>query len=227
MPHDIDHRPILAAAGRTAPFIDRLDPRRTAHLVIDMQHGFMAPGAPVEVPHARGVVDEINRISRALREAGGLNVFVLYTSPEPGDASWSQFAARMGAAAAAAHDAAFTRGAPLWQLWDGLEVAEGDLKVEKRRFSAFVQGSSDLHYILQARGIDTVIVTGTLTNCCCEATARDAMQLNYRVVFVPDATAASTDAEHAATLHTMGRIFADLMTVDEIVAMVADARTPA
>jgi ureidoacrylate peracid hydrolase len=185
-----------------------------------MQNGFMAPGAPVEVAQARGVVDEINRISGALREAGGLNVFIQYTTPGPNDPSWSNFAARLGPGADAHRDA-FLPGTHHWQLWPGLDVRDGDLAVEKKRFSAFVQGSSELHAILQDRGIDTVIVTGTMTNCCCESTARDAMQLNYRVIFVPDANAASTEEEHAATLHSMGRIFADLRTSHELVELLA------
>ena len=227
MPHDVDHRAILTRVGRAKPFVDAIDPRRTAHLVVDMQNGFMERGAPVEVSEARDVVGEINRISAALREAGGLNVFLHYTSPDAGDLGWSHFAERLGPEAAAAHDAAFRRDSHNWRLWPALDVADGDLAIEKRRFSAFVTGSSDLHAILRERGIDTVIVTGTMTNCCCESTARDAMQLNYKVIFVPDATAASTDHEHAATLHTMGRIFADLIGSDELVAMIARAKVPA
>ena len=216
MPHAVDHRAILARLGHMGHFVEQIDPRRTAHLVIDMQNGFMVEGVPVEVAAAREVVGPINRISAALREAGGVNVFVQYTTPGPGDASWSNFEARMGPAAKG-HREAFTRGAEGWQLWPDLDVREQDLTVEKRRFSAFVPGASELHQVLQACGVDTVVVTGTMTNCCCESTARDAMQMNYRVIFVPDATAASTDEEHAATLHTMARIFADLYTVDELV----------
>lgn len=226
MPHDVDHRAILARTGRERPLLETIDPRRTAHLVVDMQNGFMERGAPVEVVEARGVVGEINRLSVALREAGGLNVFLQYTSPAPGDHSWSNFVERLGPKATA-HLDAFERQAHYWQLWPELDVAEGDIVVEKRRFSAFVTGSSDLHEILQARDIDTVIVTGTVTNCCCESTARDAMQLNYKVVFVPDATAAMNDVDHATTLHNMGCLFADLMTSDELATMLEQAKAPA
>jgi ureidoacrylate peracid hydrolase len=69
------------------------------------------------------------------------------------------------------------------------------------------------------QGIDTVLITGTLTNCCCESTARDAMQLNYRVLVAADANAALTDKEHAATLHVMAMVFADLYSTDEVVAL--------
>ena len=53
-----------------------LDLSRTAHLIVDLQNGFMEPGAPVEVPAAREIVGRVNRISRAMRAHGGLNVFL-------------------------------------------------------------------------------------------------------------------------------------------------------
>jgi ureidoacrylate peracid hydrolase len=71
--------------------------------------------------------------------------------------------------------------------------------------------------MLQDRGIDTLIVTGTLTNCCCESTARDAMQFNYKVIFVSDANATLSDAEHNATLNNMCALFADVMSTDEVI----------
>ena len=65
----------------------------------------------------------------------------------------------------------------------------GDQHVIKRRFSALIQGSSNLGEQLRAAGIDTMIITGTATNICCESTARDAFMLNYRTLVVSDANA--------------------------------------
>jgi ureidoacrylate peracid hydrolase len=76
-----------------------------------------------------------------------------------------------------------------------------------RRFGAFVPGSSDLHACLQERGIDTLIISGTVTQVCCDSTARDAMMMNYKVFFITDACAALTDAEHAGTLSAMRTLF--------------------
>ena len=108
-------------------------------------------------------------------------------------------------------------------LWPGLDVKPDDLIVDKTRFGAFVPGSSQLHEILQARGIDTLIITGTATNVCCESTARDAMQMNYKVIFVADGNAARTDAEHNATLDNMVVLFADVMTTGELVGFLDKA----
>jgi ureidoacrylate peracid hydrolase len=91
---------------------------------------------------------------------------------------------------------AFTTGAHYWQLSGDLDVSANDLVLDKTRYSAFVPGTCDLQQVLRDRGLDTVVVSGVLTNCCCESTARDAMQLNYKVLFVEDANAALTDSAH-------------------------------
>jgi ureidoacrylate peracid hydrolase len=111
----------------------------------------------------------------------------------------------------------FTEGSFGWQLWPSLDVQPADLRIAKTKFSPFVPGSSNLHAILRERGIDTLIITGTSTNICCESTARDAAQMNYTVIFVVDGTAAESDALHNATLANMITHFADLMTTDEVV----------
>lgn len=225
MPHAVDHTQILdrlaATRGGARNAFETLDPARTAHLIIDMQNGFMEPGAPVEVPMARQIVEEINRLSAAMRATGGRNYFVRYTTPHGEIPGWPVMWRRLGPDGAKTHQDAFTPGAHYWQLWPEIEVAEGDTVLDKHRFSAFTPGTSDLPAMLDADGIDTVIVSGTLTNCCCESTARDAMQNNYRVIMATDANAALSDEEHAATLHILGMVFADLRSVEELEAMLA------
>ena len=222
MPHDVNHEDILdrlaVTRGGVRNVFDRIDPARTAHCIVDMQNGFMEQGAPVEVPMARGIVDQINAISRAVRTSGGTNVFLRYTTPADWQTGWTVFWDRMGVAAEA-HRAAFTPGAHYHQLWPALDVATSDMVVDKHRFSGFTHGTCELHNLLQTRGIDTLIISGTLTNCCCESTARDAMQHNYRVIMAADANAALSDQEHAATLHILAMVFADLRSSEQLVAM--------
>jgi ureidoacrylate peracid hydrolase len=207
---------IRAQRGTVHPF-ERLDMRRTAHIVVDLQKGFMEAGAPVEVPVAREIVPNVNSISAAVRRAGGRNVFLRMTVDSESRSSWSNWFAYMHTPQGGASiSEAFARDAHYWQLWPTLEVAAADQIVEKTRFGAFVPGASRLHELLQDQGIDTLIITGTLTNCCCESTARDAMQMNYKIIFVSDATAALTDAAQNATLENMAMLFADVMTTGEV-----------
>jgi len=216
---------LRSTRGRVHVFED-LDIRRTAHLIVDLQNGFMEPGAPVEVPIAREVVPQVNAISAAVRARGGQNIFLRMTIDAESQSGWSNwFTYLHGRESAAATTEAFRRNTHYWQLWPQLQVKDPDVAVEKTRFGAFVPGASPLHEVLQDRGIDTLIITGTLSNCCCESTARDAMQMNYKVIFVADANATWTDAAHNATLENMALLFADVMTTAEVLRAIETARS--
>ncbi len=203
---------------------DKLDPARTAHIIVDLQNGFMEPGATVELPVARDIVPNVNDISRGVRAAGGVNVFIRFLIDEEAQTTWSSYFADF--ASPERRQAMIDTFGPEchgFALWPELDVKPDDLIVDKTRFGAFVPGSSQLHEILRARGIDTLIITGTATNVCCESTARDAMQMNYKVIFVADGNAARTDAEHNATLDNMVVRFADVMTTAELVGFLDKA----
>ncbi len=201
-----------------------LDPTRTAHIIVDLQNGFMEPGATVELPVARDIVPNVNEISKAVRAAGALNIFVRYLIDDETQVKWSSwFTDFASPSRRKAMIDTFGKDCHGFALWPGLDFQPEDLVVDKTRFGAFVPGSSQLHEILQARGIDTLIITGTATNVCCESTARDAMQMNYKVIFVADGNAALTDAEHNATLNNMVTLFADVMTTEELVGFLDKA----
>jgi ureidoacrylate peracid hydrolase len=213
--------------GRLRVF-DSLNPKRTAHIVVDLQNGFMAPGAIAEIDTAREIVPNVNRISAALRQAGGLVVYIQNTFDEIAVSTWSTFFEHFCSPARRERMIeAFSPGSFGHAIWPGLDVLPQDLKVQKRRFGAFAPGSSDLHAILQERGIDTLIVTGTATQVCCESTARDAMMLNYKVFFVADGNATFNDDEHNATLSAMAHAFCDVIDTATIVGMVEQAAVAA
>jgi ureidoacrylate peracid hydrolase len=203
---------------------DSLQPQRTAHVVVDLQNGFMAPGAVAEIATAREIVPHVNRITQALRAAGGLIVYVQNTFDDVAISTWSTYFEHFCTPARRARMIeTFTPGAFGHALWFGLDVQPRDLIIQKRRFGAFAPGASDLHSQLQARGIDTLIITGTATQVCCESTARDAMMLNYKVFFVSDGNATFTDEEHNATLSAMAHTFCDVIDTQTIVRMIGDA----
>jgi ureidoacrylate peracid hydrolase len=206
--------------GRLRVF-DSLNPERTAHIVVDLQNGFMAPGQVDENATAREIVPNVNRISTALRAAGGLVVYIQNTFDPVAVATWSTFFDHFCSPERRQRMIdTFAPGAFGHAIWPGLDVLEQDLRVPKRRFGAFAPGSSDLHTILKDRGIDTLIVTGTATQVCCESTARDAMMLNYKVFFIADGNATFNDDEHNATLSAMAHAFCDVIDTDAMVGMI-------
>ena len=196
---------------------------KTALVVIDLQNVFMLPGMPIEVPAAREIVPNVNRLAESVREAGGKVVWVQMTL-EGEKENWSVF---FDGDPRGDSLAQLTPGAPGHALHDELDVRPEDEVIRKKRYSAFIQGSSNLDEVLRANGIDTIVVVGTLTNVCCESSARDAMMLNYKVLFVSDANAALTDADHNATLGTILRVFGDVRTTDEVANFLAESREPA
>jgi ureidoacrylate peracid hydrolase len=207
---------------------------RTAHIIVDLQNGFMAPGQVAEIATAREIVPNVNRISDAVRQAGGLVVYIQNTIDETTIRTWSTYFDHFCSPERRARMiAAFTPGSDGHALWPELEVLPQDLKVRKHRFGAFVPGASNLHAILQERGIDTLIVTGTASQVCCESTARDAMMLNYKVFFIADGNATYNDEEHNATLSAMAHTFCDVVDTATIVGLLqtasaaAKAREPA
>jgi ureidoacrylate peracid hydrolase len=205
---------VIARRGKLHVF-DALDPQRTALLVIDMQNAFVAPGAPVEVPAARGIVAPINRLAAELRRRGVPVIWVLHENRKDGG-DWHGFydvfisnEKREKAASALA------AGSELQKLWPGMSPSRKDWKVAKNRYSALIGNSSTLKDVLKKKNIDTLLIAGTKTNVCCECTARDAMMLDYKVVMLSDCTAALSDEEHRATLENVIQQFGDVLTADE------------
>ena len=195
---------------------DRLDPKRTALVVIDMQNAFVAPGAPVEVPAARAIVKDINRLARELRKRGVAVIWVLHENSDGWDGFFGVFVKPEARAAAAK---SLSAGHEMQKPWRELDIAPGDLKTSKSRYSAFIGPTSPLVGVLREKGIDTLLIAGTKTNVCCECTARDAMMLDYKVVMLSDCTAALSDEEHRATLENMIQQFGDVLTADEALTL--------
>ena len=215
---------IKARRGGRLHVHDTLDPTRTALVVVDMQTAFLKPGLPSEVPMAREIVPNINRLAAAFRATGGSVVWVTTTFDENIFTEWSSFLGGTVSPEMAKRIARqLMEGAEGHPLWPDMEAEDGDMRSVKRRFSAFIQGSSDIEAQLRSRGIDTLAVTGTLTNVCCEATARDAMMRNFHVIMVTDGNATYTDAIHNASLTSMSINFADVMTTDEVIGALAGA----
>ena len=216
IPADLVQR-VIARAGRPHPF-DVMAPAKTAFVVVDLQNYFMKPGFQGEVPMARAIVPHVNRLAAALRELGGHVVWIRNTTNGTRE-SWSAY-----------HDCLMTperrdrRYASMeldqegHALWHALDVRPEDAQIVKRRFSAFIQGSSQIQAHLRGRGIDTLLIGGTATHVCCESTARDAMMLNFKVVMVHDVLATYTDEMHNASLRAFYSNFGDVQTADEAIA---------
>lgn len=211
-PHIVER--CLARRGKLRWF-ETLDPARTALVVIDMQETFCAPGAAAEVAAARAITPAINALTERLRPMGVPVIWVLHANIQrDGRSDWELFFNHV------VSDTVRMRTmeslAPGRQsVWRALKQEPGDITIFKNRYSALIAGSSTLERVLRNLGVDTVLLAGVKTNVCCEATARDAMMLDFKTVLLSDCCAALSDEEHLATLETFIQQFGDVMSADE------------
>ena len=194
-----------------------LVPSRTALLIVDMQNVFVDPAGALGVPTASAVVPAINHLADGFRRCSSTVAWVRTTFTDSGRGRWQRYfdgiAPGDGGESLRRN---FYAGAAGHAFWPGLKRSTTDVVVDKDRFSAFVEGASDLEETLRARGVDTLVITGTLTNVCCESTMRDAMMRDFQCILVGDACAARTDSEHIASLENAARFFGDVMNAEDV-----------
>lgn len=217
IPDDVVER-VLARRGSMHCFAD-LNPARTALMAIDLQNAFMLDGVGhAVVPEARDIVPAVNRLAAAVRETGGGVFWIKNTHDEACLTDWSVAHEIASPAMRDQRIAAMSEGTEGHAPWAALDVRPGDEMVKKYRHSGFMPGTPDLPDRLRARGFDTVLTTGTVTNVCCESSARDAMMTNFRVIMISDGNAANTQAEHDASLTAFYNIFGDVQDTEMVIA---------
>ena len=223
--HDINIRQeiidrVLTRRNRYHLF-DALDPQATAFVIIDMQNTFCEPGAPAEVPVARDICSNINRLNEELRQLCTKVIWITSANTTDGERSdWDCFYNNFVAEEMRTRTKkSMTPGGHGQQIWHQLEVRPEDLSLVKNRYSALLPGTSSLERVLRGYGIQNVLIGGTKTNVCCESTGRDAMMLDFNVVMVSDCLAALSDDEHRASLETFIQQFGDVMTSREVLAV--------
>ncbi|SOD74882.1 nicotinamidase-related amidase [Jatrophihabitans sp. GAS493] len=193
---------------------EKLDPRHTAVIVIDMQQEFTLPGffsdrIGQNISDAAGVASRLGDLLTAARDAGVMvaHVHADYAPQHMSGPMWERLV-RHGREPYCQHG---TQG---FEPYPGFEPLPGEPVVIKHRFDAFFE--TDLHAILQAREIRTVVITGVATHVCVDSTARHAYFLDYYVVFGEDLTGGADAETTAATLATMRQCFGVCATGGEI-----------
>lgn len=193
----------------------RFDKGRAALLVIDMQRDFVDEGAIMEVPMARECLPEMRRVLDRCRAEGVPVFFTRHVLSDRFDVSplETTYIPRLKAAG-------MREGTPGVEVVDALRPLAGETIVDKHRYDAFYNTQLDtaLRNVRGPNGVDTVIIIGTVTNICCESTARSAFMRDYKVAFISDANGGLDQASHEATLGIIGQVFGRVMTTEELLA---------
>lgn len=196
--------------GRRFAFT-RLRPVKTALVVVDMIPFFVTPGS-----YAEGIVPNIQALVAAVRECGGLVVWVV---PAPRQTYPDLAREFFGETIAELYRTSGGEGPVEGRLAPDFVPEPQDLLIEKTSYSAFHPESAPLAAMLKSRGVDTVLITGTLTNICCESSARDAYSSGFRVIMPADANAARRDIDHNMALYSVYRSFGDVRTTIEVIGL--------
>ncbi len=204
---------------------ETIDPGKTVMIVVDMQNDFVAEGAKLRSAQAAAMVPRLAQTLKACRDKGIRVIYTAHVHRRDG----SDMGLYDDLYGPIADRSSLVDGSEGVEIFNDLAPAPGEHVIKKHRYSAFF--ATDLDLILREWGITTVIISGTTTENCCHATARDAMFHNYKVVFLSDATgtfdypdvgqgAMSAEQVHRATLTILAFSTAHVMTAAEMLGRV-------
>lgn len=177
-----------------------IDQKHAALLAIDMQNFFHRIAHPV--------LRNILKVIQSCRQGKVPIIFTQHghTQPESDGGKLGEWWGEL-----------IIGGTEDWKFLPEMKIESDDTLLPKKRYSAFFE--TDLDKTLRSRGIQDLIISGVMTNLCCETTARDAFMRDYRVFFLIDGTATGRSELQLATLKNLGFGFAYLLTCDELIRM--------
>ena len=181
----------------------KLDLQKSALIVIDMQEYFLDPMSHAFVPTAPEILPNVKHALRVFREEN-LPVVFTYFAVEKGEKDpignwWGR---------------SVEEGSRDSKIVDQLVPQDGEILLRKSSYNAF--SGTDLKKILESQDVTQLVISGVLSNLCCETTAREAFDLGMDVFFTMDATAAFTEQMHLASLLNLSCGFATPIAVDQI-----------
>jgi nicotinamidase-related amidase len=204
-------------AARVEP-ADRV--RNPALVIVDMQNDFVREGAPLEVPDARSTLDAHRRLIGDFRERDYPVLFTRFLSRETDNLLWlwSPECHPDTRCCWPGHMRRYSdRNAPL----DAVAVIdeltselESYIIIDKYGYGAF--HGTPLDEQLKALGVDSLVVTGTVTQICVEETARQAFHYGYRTTIATDAVSSFDPELHAASLKNFAMKYGWVASTDDI-----------
>jgi ureidoacrylate peracid hydrolase len=192
----------------------RLRKRKACMMVIDMQNEFLAEDGAVFFHYAADIIPNVKKLLAACRRASIPIIFTGHVHEDPevdGGMTaewWPEI--KMGKS--------LIKGTPGAEIYPELKPRKNEKIIWKHRYSAFY--NTDLETVLRGMQVTDLIVTGVLTNCCCESTARDAFFRDFRVFFLADATATSEPEFHVASLKNLAYAFAYITTTEDMLKQI-------
>ena len=199
---------------KIAPFnthVMQLNREKSALLVVDMQYFFLDPASPTYTCGGQAIIPNIQKIIRSFRQAGRPVIYSRHVHhPDGLDAGimgwwWEGMC---------------LEGSPESEIHRDIAPIGNEKVINKHRYSAFY--NTDLETILRTLKVEDLVMTGIMTNMCCESTTRDAYFRDYRVFFTADGTGSVTEEMHLASLLNIAFGFAWVTDIDTVLAQIQD-----
>jgi ureidoacrylate peracid hydrolase len=200
--------------AKIAPFNThamQLNREKSALLVVDMQYFFLDPASPTYTCGGQAIIPNLKRIISAFRQAGRPVIYSRHVHhPDGLDAGimgwwWEGMC---------------LEGSPESEIHRDIAPIGNEKVINKHRYSAFY--NTDLETILRTLKVEDLVMTGIMTNMCCESTTRDAYFRDYRVFFTADGTGSVTEEMHLASLLNLAFGFAWVTDIDTVLAQLKD-----
>jgi nicotinamidase-related amidase len=180
----------------------RVDPAKTALIVVDMQNDFVKEGGSLLVPDAEGTIPRIKNLLDLARGSGMKVVFTQDTHTE-GDPEWEIWPEHV------------REGSWGWEIVDELAPREDELVIRKVRYDAFY--GTHLDHYLRVWDVNTLVICGTVANICVHYTAASAALRWFEVVIPRDTTSALDPFDLESSLRQTSFLFAGKITESESV----------
>ena len=197
---------------------DKVRPSHAAVLVVDMQNDFcdVAGSLGRKGTDMSAIRAMIPRLQGFLGSARKAHVPVVHIKTVIDDDDYSPAAKELWMRKGGTATRGLVRGSWGAEIVTEVAPAGDESVVEKTRYDAFI--GTTLEYLLRAKDIKSVIVTGVATNVCVESTCRHAYMIDYYAIMPRDLVACGDQAAHEATLATMAKYFATVTSSADIVA---------
>ena len=203
--------------AKTQGWLDRIQPYNqhamqlnvgnSALLVVDMQVFFLDPASPTFTCGGEAILPNVQNLLHAFRQAGRPVIFTRHVHHpdhlDSGIMGWWW-------------EGMCLEGSPESEVHPALAPLPGEKQVLKHRYSAFY--NTDLETVLRCLKVEDLVITGVMTNLCCESTARDAYFRDHRVFFLADGTGSVSEELHLATLLNLAFGFAYVTTTETILS---------
>jgi len=186
-----------------------VEPSRTALLIIDMENYFASPDGNSYLSDTKFILPSIKKLLHYFREK---KLPVIYTAHQHIDPKidggllstwWGSF---------------IEEGTYHAKIYEELTPLPEERIIKKRRYNAFYQ--TELELVLRGMDIKNLVITGVMTNLCCETTAREAFQRDFMVFFIADGNCTANDEMHISSLKNLAFGFAHVLTAEDMLKLI-------